>query len=543
MKGPKMDRITTVFFWAFLAVLPAPLVAAEADKAAEAASVFDSVWGAEFKRIKATRDAKDDLDLALRLVAAAKSAANQPEYLAVLCEKAYELAALNQAGYPTAIQAMECLAESVPDKVASCDERIAEIRQKQFDAARGADRQGAGEALVEALLELIDTREAAGATAEAVAACRKATAVAGAIKDPRSEVIDARLKMLEQALRTAREIEDLKKQLEQDPSKAPARQRLIRLLLVDADDPVEAAKWVEGVGDAALAKYVPAAAKPLAEAPELACPELGDWYRQLADAAVAVAKVAMLNRAIAYYERFLELHQAEDMDRTKAKAVLAKLEADLAKLPTAAPVKTVGWIDLLAKVDPKTDAVGGRWRRFRRGVATAASGDWGRLMLPVAPKGSYELQVSFVRNAGDYTVGVILPVGGTGVVLYLSGWHGAASGLEMIDGKDAGQNASTVRPGTLQNRRAHVLSVKVLLKGDQAEITVGLDGQAYTRWRGAQSSLRLMETWALPQPGALGLIAHNCPDRVVVFREARLRMLSGEAKVLRQTAKSAPAAK
>jgi hypothetical protein len=51
-----------------------------------------------------------------------------------------------------------------------------------------------------------------------------------------------------------------------------------------------------------------------------------------------------------------------------------------------------------------------------------------------------------------------------------------------------------------------------------------------------------METLALPQAGALGLVATGCPDRVVVFREARLRMLSGEAKMLRQTGKSAPAA-
>ena len=69
---------------------------------------------------------------------------------------------------------------------------------------------------------------------------------------------------------------------------------------------------------------MPAAAKPLAEAPEFACLELGEWYRSLGESAPTSAKPAMYARAQAYYGRFLETHTGADLDRTEAKAALSE---------------------------------------------------------------------------------------------------------------------------------------------------------------------------------------------------------------------------
>ena len=123
-------RFCVVPVLATLLALPLGAVAAEADKAAEA---FDAVYGADLKRIKATPDPRDDLDLATRLFAAAKEATGQPEFLTVLCGKAHELASAHPNGYPTAIAAMELLGASVPGKRVWCAERVAEVRQWQFD--------------------------------------------------------------------------------------------------------------------------------------------------------------------------------------------------------------------------------------------------------------------------------------------------------------------------------------------------------------------------------------------------------------------------
>ncbi|MBE3070477.1 MAG: hypothetical protein IMZ66_09615 [Planctomycetes bacterium] len=314
-----------------LAAIGAAARGAPADKATE---VFESLYGADVKRVRATRDGKDDVELATRLLAAAREVSNQPEFLAVLCETACDLAAAYPDGYGKAIDAMELLALEVPAKAAECAARVIEVRQKQFDAARGDDRADPGEALIQALLGLADLKAEAGAPADAAALCRRADKTARAIKSDRLDEIEARQKALVNALRIAREADGLKAQLEKDPQDAQARAKLVALYLVDADNPAEAAKYVDGVADTSLRRLVPAAAKGVEAAPELACRELGEWYRGLADG-TAAAKPAMLGRAREYYERFLELHPQEDLDRTAVVLLVKRIDESLAKLDDA----------------------------------------------------------------------------------------------------------------------------------------------------------------------------------------------------------------
>ena len=299
----------------------------------EAARTFESLYGADVKRVGATRDPKDDIELAKRFLAAAKESQGQPEFLAVLYKKACDLSSPYPDGQATALEAMRLLAAAVPDQSRACTERIVEICQRQFDATRGDDRPKAGEALADALLSLVDAQTAAGETAAAIGACRRAAAVARVISSPRKGSVEARLNALEQAKRAASEIEDLKKQLAQDPQNRAAREKLVRRILVDLDSPAEAAKYVEGVEDPSLLKYVTAAAKPVDVVPELACMELAEWYRSMAEAAPPAAKAAMLARARPYYNRFLQLHTAEDLSRTQAALALKRIEESLAAVP------------------------------------------------------------------------------------------------------------------------------------------------------------------------------------------------------------------
>jgi formylglycine-generating enzyme required for sulfatase activity len=309
------------------------LSAAEADPAAaKATEVFDSVYGADLKRARATRDTADNLELATRLLTAAKEATAQPEFLTVLCEKAFDLTSGYPDGYATAMQAMETLATALPAKVTWCTEQVVDLLQKRFAAARGDDRTKAGEELVVALLALADLKVNAGGPTEAAALLRRAEQVARAVKSHRVAEIDERQKALASSLRAAREVKSLKALIARNPQNASAREKLVRLYLVDMDNPAEAARYVEGVTDASLRKYVPAAAKGPESAPELASKELGDWYRTLADTAPTAAKAPMLARAKVYYERFLVLHTAEDLDRTAATLILKKLEASLDEL-------------------------------------------------------------------------------------------------------------------------------------------------------------------------------------------------------------------
>jgi len=130
--------------------------------------------------------------------------------------------------------------------------------------------------------------------------------------------------------------------LDKDPTNnVGLREKLVRLYLVDKNDPEEAAKHLEGVADVTLRKYVSAAAKPLEELPEPLCLELGDWYMTLSDSTpMPSSKAALLTRAAAYYQRFLELHTADDSTRAKATFALKELrqaENSLAKAKPGAP--------------------------------------------------------------------------------------------------------------------------------------------------------------------------------------------------------------
>ncbi len=517
--------------------LQGTLRAAETDKAAEA---FESVYGAELRRVKGTAATGDDLELATRLLAAAKKATDQPAFLTIVCERASDLAGRHPDGASTAVEAMQFLAARVPDKAAACAERVVGIRQKQFDRSRGPDRSSAGEALIDALLALIDMRVGAGAEADAALLYRKALAVARTVESARLDEIEARQMKLVETMKTAREIADAKAMLKADPQNRAAREALVRLHLVNLDDPVAAPTYLEGVRDGALRKYVPAAAKPVEDAPELACLELGRWYRTLAETAPAGAKAAMLVRAEVYYERFLELHTVKDLDRTAATLALEQIQAAVGT--SGGTTRTPGkWIDLLKLVNPEKDTVAGRWTAKATGLQVLPSA-YARLMLPIVPDGSYELAVRFWRVAGGETLVVHLPAGTSPVTAVLAA-KGGYYGLETINGKGVRENATTQRLGSLRSAREHVLAVKVVPEGDDVAVRVALDGRAITNWKGPQSALSVHTCWAMPNRKALGLCTYGSH---VLFKSVRLRMLSGKASPLRPKGSatgSRPAAK
>jgi len=524
-----------------LLVIAAPLAwAADAEKVAEAAAAFESLYGADLKRVRATRDPKESVAFAARLLAAAKQATGQPEFLAILCENACDLALAHPDGYATAADAMQLEAATVPGKGAACAERMVDVRQRQFDVAKSDARAAAGETLIDAILASLAERQKTGVKPDEASYYKRALMVARAVKSDRAAALDAHLKDLEQLARLGVEVENLKKQLAANPENPAARLRLVRLLLVDLDDPAEAAKYVEGVQDAALAKYVPAAARPLEEAPELACLELGDWYRSLAETAPPAAKGPMFARAQAYYKRFLEVHPAEDINRAKAQAALQKIEAEAqaaaapksapppAKTPTKVPVLGQ-WIDLLALVDLSQDALGGGWER--NGVELVIRNDVPRtrVAIPLLVDGAYELEIRCTRIWGEQTYGVVLPVGAKSALLRLSGFS-RQSDLCGVE--------NTKIPTPIRSGQETSVLARVTPKGDQVELDVKLNGQPFIHWQGPVSSLPSPDWWGMPNAKCPGLVSSSVKS---AWHSARLRMLSGEARPLRSVEKPAPA--
>jgi len=298
----------------------------------EAEDAFNKLYEEDLKRVAATPSAADDLALAKQLLEAAGQVTNQTAFLTLLCEEAHELAVKDAAGYPTAKAALDLLAANVPEKEVLSLQKVAAMYQRPYATARGDAKAKAGEALIGALKALADAQAAAEDVNGAGATLKQAFVVATTIRSESKAAIQAQLAALGAQQKTEREIAALKAKLERDPQDAASRTEIVRLYLVEMDDPAGAAKFVDETLDEATRKYVPAAAKPLEEAPELACNELGDWYRGLADEATAPAsKGAMLRRAKEYYERFLGLHKTDDLARAGAALMLKKIGDALAK--------------------------------------------------------------------------------------------------------------------------------------------------------------------------------------------------------------------
>jgi len=504
-----------------------PAIAAEADaatkeEAEKAAQAVQSLYGEELKRAAATRDVGDDLVLAAKLLGAARAADAQPALLAVLCEKAFDLAAEDPKGCETALAAAELLAGKVPERAEALRERVLSVRQRQYDASRGDARSVAGEALIKCLADVAAARTGVGAFEEAARFYRQALVVARAIRSPSAEWIASQMKRLGEHQQLAANLPRLVAGVKANPDNREARDQLIRLLLVDLDAPAEAAKYLDDKCDPSLCKYVPAAAKPVEAAPEAACVELADWYRQLAAAAVPGSKVAMLVRARKYCERFLDLHSAAHMDRTKVELALKKVDEDLKSLGWTPPPGP--WIDVLRITTADNLRVWGDFRRKDAGIVSGGQG-YNRASLPISPVGSYELEVKLTRVTGS-NMGIIIPVGDTMPALFLGDKH---SGIQLVRGKGADENETKTSAAAIKNGQPITVGVKVLLDGDKATISVTLDGKPYINWTGSQSALSTEKWGEMPCKGAVGLRSYQTST---VCSGARVRMLSGKAITL-----------
>ena len=503
-------------------VVTACLAAAWADEAEDA---FNALYGAELKKAAATRDTADDVALAAQFLAAAKTPGTHPSMVVILCEKTYDLGAKTPNGFEAAVEAMELLARKSPAKAPACLDKIVVVRQRQYDAAKDLERVKAGTALVEVLLAAADARGEAGAAADAAALARRAQTVAAAVAPDRKAEVQARTDRVAWRQRMRNRAAELKARLQANPQDAASRKELVRILVVDLDDPAQAAPLLDETCDEAMRKSVPAAAKEAADTPEEACMELAEWYRGLSDGASLPAKPALLERARGYYARFLELHVADDVQRSQAALAKKKVDELLLKFGAGGAkgswaVTGGQWIDLLAALDASRLPPGAK--RTDLGLALAKDVFKG-ITFPCMPEGSYQVSIKFVRASGKQGVGVRLPLGASAVSLRL----GAADEITMLEGLSPG--AVSGGESRLSNNREYTFEVTVLLKGDQADIAATLDGKPNLRWQGPQSVAQGAGADARSIK-CLGLGKY--PESDITVRSARVRMLAGKATML-----------
>jgi hypothetical protein len=171
-----------------------------------------------------------------------------------------------------------------------------------------------------------------GTSVKLVDYCQQAQAILPNIALLERDDFQARLKAAQFRTAPMREAEQLKARLKTDPQNKAAAEALVRLCLVDLDNPAEAAKYSELGADETTRKYLLVATMKVESLPENACLGLAEWYSDLADSAKPAAKPAMQKRCKTYCEQFLKMHTADDLTRKKISLLLERINKELAKL-------------------------------------------------------------------------------------------------------------------------------------------------------------------------------------------------------------------
>ncbi|MHC4789110.1 MAG: hypothetical protein ACYS8K_07905, partial [Planctomycetota bacterium] len=311
-KGIAMRGWATLCVWAICCCLA---VAAADDVKTEVARYVNVL----------RKDARDDAQLAGRLLEAARAQTDKPKLSAALYEEAYARGIRRPTGYPAAISAVEALIEKVPAEKARWQGMLVNVHRLRYARSPKAEQDKARTELANLLISFGKGHLRQRAYDEAVKFLQQASGLLRGRRSPLLAEVRQQLRHATAAKAAHAQLRALTARLAKDPASKAARAALIRLYVMELDRPKEAEKLLAADSDAACRTYVPLAAKDASTLPEGACLELAKWYENLSARAGASAfgKGQALKKAIEHYERYLWLHANRDMPCLTASSALA----------------------------------------------------------------------------------------------------------------------------------------------------------------------------------------------------------------------------
>ena len=300
----------------------------------DAKQFFDSLFGNRLKQVKATIDRADDIALAREMLAAAQTL-ERADVLAILCDNVVDLTQRHADGLPTAIEALALLAERVEPRRAETRKKQAELLTRLAASTDAKVKQKAADDLIALLVLQGDEAVKAQKIDDAVAAYRQALSAAQRFKSPTLELIKSKMEAVAHRDRALKQIARLQEKVLANANDAASAEEIIKLYVVDLDNPAEAVKFLDRTKDAKLTKLVPLAAKPLHSSEAADSAALGEWYLELATSAAGPSKEPMWRRVSSHLTRYLESGPTETLAKTKAELQLKTVSASIASIETA----------------------------------------------------------------------------------------------------------------------------------------------------------------------------------------------------------------
>jgi hypothetical protein len=305
------------------------------EERSQGAKKYETLYGAEEKKVAATTSTKDDAKFAAKLIELSKPIPDDRPLLAVMYERAHALGSKDADGYAAALEALELLAKVDPDTAPGKRAKTVELYRLQHKNGRGTQRQEGGGALAAVLLEEGDALAGQRKYDDALARYKEAATVAASVRSARLEQIQSKLKAVTERQKTLAKVDKLKARLAANPQDPAAAAEVINTYLLELDDPAGAADLAARSPDAKLKQMVPLAAKDPEDVAESDLLPLAAWYKALATSASgSAAKAVALARAQDYYTRFVDAHPQKDAERLQATQALAEVSRQLAATAT-----------------------------------------------------------------------------------------------------------------------------------------------------------------------------------------------------------------
>ena len=315
----------------------APAATPEADARTALAQQF----GEDLAKAKATRDAADDVALAGRILEKARSGTASEALTALLCEHAYGLAVGREDGFRTAVDAMTLLAETFPDRRDDCRDKIINAHQQRYNNSRGRQRIEAGEDLVRAIVRFADEQVANRQFAEAARLYRRGMPLSANLRSISHDRLKAKLDYAQTRQAFLHQAERLKTHLQDRPDDQQARDKLLRIYVVEFDDPTAAADQLDLQQDDPLNKYILLAGMSLEKLPLPALAVVGHWYRELAAEASRQGRLLAMKRARTYYQQYLKRAEPDADQHAAVQKGLTEANDALAEVAAALPIITI----------------------------------------------------------------------------------------------------------------------------------------------------------------------------------------------------------
>ncbi len=293
---------------------------------------FDKRLTADIKRVEQTPDTSDDAELAAAMLIMARGETANMQQLALLCDSIYKLGAKSPEGYPAAIEALELLADKIPERRTKCLEKILVLQMELYNAAGRKDRVPVGEDTVHILLKLSDIRTRSGDTFSARLFLRQARRIAKAIRTGIIARVKEKEKTLPARIRAGLKLQKQLATLKANPNNLELRSKLIQRLAAREEDFVIAKSLLTPDVDEQLQSYVPLALRDPKSLPADVAYEMAQWLRLLLSDAPSETRAAGLMRLRQYLNVYLMKHTENDTQRLEVAREFHDIELQLVKL-------------------------------------------------------------------------------------------------------------------------------------------------------------------------------------------------------------------